>query len=419
MPEAISVQEVTQRIAQTLKQDYRLKDLWIEGEVSNFKRQPNSGHAYFTLKDAASQLGCVMWRTSVVKLLYVPNNGDHVRVHGYIDVYPASGVYQLYADALQPVGLGALYLQFEQLKARLQAEGLFDSAHKRPLPQYPLVIGVVTSPGAAAWQDIQNVLRRRYPLAKVLLSPTQVQGEAAPPQIVQAIEALNDDGRAEVILLARGGGSIEDLWAFNDERVARAVFDSAIPIVTGVGHEIDFTIVDFVSDLRAPTPSAGAELITPEIDSLRDQIDSLHHALRGAMFDHLDTLRDQVAEHERTLRLLSPRNALTNNRQRIDDLNNRITGALHHQIERRRERLAAQGRALDAANPANLLERGYAIVTRTGDGKRLSRAIDAGPGTGITVQLADGELRTVVKERTLNESKEATETTHESRESSK
>ncbi len=401
MPEAISVQEVTQRIAQTLKQDYRLKDIWIEGEVSNFKRQANSGHAYFTLKDANSQIGCVMWRSSVVKLLYVPNNGDHVRVHGYIDVYPAGGVYQLYADALQPVGLGALYLQFEQLKTKLQAEGLFDSEHKRSLPRFPMTIGVVTSPGAAAWQDIQNVLRRRYPLANVLLSPTQVQGEGAPPQIAHAIEALNADGRAEVILLARGGGSLEDLWAFNDERVARAVFNSEIPIVTGVGHEIDFTIVDFVSDLRAPTPSAGAELITPELDALRDELTALKDSLDGAMLDYVDGLRSDIAVQERALRHLSPRNTLDNFRQRVDDMNNRMMGALERRIERNRERLAAQTKALDAANPSNLLQRGYAILTRTGDGKRLSRAIDAGPGTNITITLADGELRAAVKERNI------------------
>lgn len=402
MPEAISVQEVTQRIAQTLKQDYRLKDIWVEGEVSNFKRQANSGHAYFTLKDANSQIGCVMWRSSVVKLLYVPNNGDHVRVHGYIDVYPAGGVYQLYADALQPVGLGALYLQFEQLKAKLQAEGLFDSEHKRSLPRFPMTIGVVTSPGAAAWQDIQNVLRRRYPLANVLLSPTQVQGEGAPPQIVQAIEALNADRRAEVILLARGGGSLEDLWAFNDERVARAVFNSEIPIVTGVGHEIDFTIVDFVSDLRAPTPSAGAELMTPELDTLRDELTALKDSLDGAMLDYVDGLRSEIAVQERALRHLSPRNMLDNFRQRVDDMNNRMGSALERRIERNRERLAAQTKALDAANPSNLLQRGYAILTRTGDGKRLSRAIDAGPGTNITITLADGELRAAVKERNIS-----------------
>lgn len=399
----LTVHELSQYIAQIVALDYRLKDIWVEGEVSNFKRYA-SGHAYFTLKDASSQLKCVMWKTSIGRAQYIPADGDRVRAHGRVEVYIENGVYQLYVDTMQPIGLGALFLEFERLKTRLQAEGLFDPAHKRELPRFPRVIGVVTSPTAAAFQDIQNVLKRRYPLARVLLSPTLVQGDQAPPQIVAAIRALNRESSADVILLARGGGSIEDLWAFNDERVARAVYDSAIPVVTGVGHEIDFTIVDFVSDLRAPTPSAGAELITPNSDELRAELDGLSAALRDSISDQIDSGRDQVEGLARSLRHLSPRSSIDGSRQRIDSLSERLQNTMTRLVSQRRERLTAQSNALDAANPTNLLRRGYAIVARTGDGKRLSSALEAAPGTGLTVTLVDGELRATVKERTLNDS---------------
>lgn len=382
--------------------DYRLRDVWVEGEVSNYKKY-GSGHAYFTLKDDRSQLKCVMWKTNVARQTFTPRDGDRVRAHGNIDVYPDNGVYQLYADVMQPAGIGNLYQQFERLKAQLQAEGLFDAEHKRPLPAYPRLIGVVTSPGAAAFQDIQNVLRRRYPMARVLLSPTLVQGESAPPQIAAAIRALSDHGQADVILVARGGGSIEDLWAFNDERVARAVYASLIPVVTGVGHETDFTIVDFVSDLRAPTPSAGAELITPNIDDLHSAIDDLKLTLIDTLETHIADKRLQVTGLRRALRHLSPRVRVQNSRQRLDEQNTRMIAAMQRQAVRSRERLMAQRRALDSANPANILARGYAIVSRAGDGKRLSSAVDAAPGTGITVQLHTGQLKATVKERTLDD----------------
>lgn len=399
---SLSVYELTLYIQQVFSLDYRLRDVWVEGEVSNYKRYA-SGHAYFTLKDDRSQLKCVMWKDRVARQSYAPQDGDRVRAHGNVDVYLDNGVYQLYVDVMQPAGVGNLYQQFERLKARLQAEGLFDAEHKRPLPAYPRLIGVVTSPGAAAFQDIQNVLRRLYPLARVLLSPTLVQGESAPPLIAAAIRALSDHSQADVILLARGGGSIEDLWAFNDERVARAVYESAIPVVTGVGHETDFTIVDFVSDLRAPTPSAGAELITPDFDELRAGIDDLKLALIDSMQTRLDDERRTLISLRRALRHLSPRLRVQNSRQRLDELNTRMVAATQRQTARSRERLEARRHALEAANPANILARGYAIVSRTGDGKRLSNALDAAPGTGITVQLHAGELKATVKERTLDD----------------
>ena len=271
MLDTCTVAELTTYIRELFESNEQLQDVWVEGEVSNFSKA-SSGHLYFTLKDSAAQIKCVMWRSSVERQTTIPQNGDAVLVHGAVSVYEVNGVYQLYADRIRPLGVGNLYQQFEELKARLTDEGLFDEARKRPIPDFPHQIGVVTSPEAAAFQDVQNVLRRRYPLVEVILSPCQVQGEAAPAQIVRAIERLNQYSQVDVILVCRGGGSIEDLWAFNDERVARAMVASRIPVVSGVGHETDFTIADFAADLRAPTPSAAAELMTPNIDDLRDDV---------------------------------------------------------------------------------------------------------------------------------------------------
>ncbi len=339
-----------------------------------------------------------MWRTDRARQLYLPNDGDRVRVHGKVEVYEARGEYQLYADSIQPVGIGALYLELERLKARLEAEGLFAEAHKRPLPVLPRVIGVVTSPGAAAFQDIQNVLRRRYPLAEVLLSPTQVQGETAPPLIVAALQALVDEGSADVILLARGGGSIEDLWAFNDERVARAVYDCPIPVVTGVGHEIDFTLVDFVSDRRAPTPSAGAELITPDRLELAGGLRAARLAMADVLLAAIEQRRQAIRTQRRSLGYLSPLAYIDNQRQRVDDLNRRLTVAVQRRLETARDHLQAQRRTLESTSPLNVLARGYAIVFTESDGKPLTDSQAALPGTQILIRLPHGQLRAVVQE---------------------
>ena len=270
-PETMTVTQVTRYVKSLLDGDYALQDLWVEGEVSNFKVTA-SGHAYFTLKDSEASLRCVMWRSDVRRQDMLPQDGQSVLAHGRVSVYEVAGAYQLYVDHLQPVGLGRLYLEFEALKQRLAEEGLFDPAQKRPLPPFPQRVGVVTSPTAAALRDILNVLARRYPLVQVVLSPTLVQGDQAPPQIVTAIQALNDLANIDLIIVARGGGSLEELWAFNDERVARAIAASRVPVISGVGHEVDFTIADFAADVRAPTPSAAAELAVPE--GVRDD----HHA---------------------------------------------------------------------------------------------------------------------------------------------
>ena len=398
---AYSVSALTRHIRALLDADASLRDVWVEGEVSNLTRH-GSGHWYFTLKDDRAALKCVMWRSEAARQTYIPDHGDAVLAHGRIDVYETGGQYQLYTDLLRPAGRGDLHARFEALKAKLEAEGLFAPASKRPLPAFPRRIGVVTSPTAAAFQDMQNVLRRRYPLAEVILSPTAVQGDDAPPRIVAALDALNRYGDVDVILLIRGGGSLEDLWCFNDERVARAVAASAIPVVCGVGHETDFTIADFAADVRAPTPSAAAEIATPDVAELAYTVEDLGGRLALVMRERLAEGYRRVEAEVRALRRLSPLNRVRNSRQRVDDLLVRAARSLSHVVELRRERLEARRQALIAADPRAILARGYAIVERAGDGLRLTSAADAAPGTALNVRLHKGRLRVSVKERDIS-----------------
>lgn len=386
------VAELTRYIRQLFEIDYRLQDLEVEGEVSNWRAPGASGHVYFTLKDAEAQLKCVMWRSDVLNQRSLPRDGDWVIARGNLGVYEAGGQYQLYCRLIQPAGVGDLAAQFEALKSQLQNEGLFDAERKRPLPEHIGTIGVVTSAGAAAFQDVLNILQRRYPLANVILAPTLVQGDQAPPQIIAALEALNSLGAIDVILVVRGGGSIEDLWCFNDEQVVRAIAASRVPVVAGVGHEVDFTLTDFAADVRAPTPSAAAELVTPLT------VDDLHAAIREAQKRLLILAEGDVASRRNSieqaaarLRLLSPQHQIETIRQRLDGLMDRATRALEADLHLRRERLVGIHRALDAMNPSSILARGYAIV-RGSDGKVLRRAVDAPPSSVIAIRLHEGQL---------------------------
>ena len=402
MSDAYSISELTTYIREMFEVNENLQDVWVQGEVSNMRRA-SSGHWYFTLKDSGSQLKCVMWRTSTVRQSVIPDDGDAIMAHGYVGVYDSQGVYQLYADSIRAVGAGDLYLQFEQLKAKLQAEGLFDPERKRPIPTFPRQIGIVTSPEAAAFQDMQNVLRRRFPLTEIILSPTLVQGADAPPRIVAAIERLNDYTQVDVILVCRGGGSIEDLWAFNDEQVARAIAASRIPIITGVGHETDFTISDFVSDLRAPTPSAAAELATPDSAELRLNVRDLSDTLNSLLDDKLASLKANLSATRRTLGHVAPANNIRNFRQRVDDYNTRLVSLQTAALARWRERLAARTAALNAADPRSILKRGYAIVYQSEDMTRISEAAGTKAGTGITIQFHDGDLKARVEDKDSHE----------------
>lgn len=392
-----TVSQLMARIRSTVETDPRLLDVWVEGEVSNF-RQVASGHCYFTLKDAGAELRCVMWRDRVRGMRALPSNGDSVLAHGRVGVYEQRGDLQLYVDALEMRGLGWLYQEYERLKARLEAEGLFSPERKRPLPRFPRRIGVVTSPDAAALRDILNILSRRYPLAEVILSPTLVQGEEAPPQIIAALRALNAREDIDVILLARGGGSLEELWAFNDERVARAVADSRIPVVCGVGHETDFSLADFAADLRAPTPSAAAELATPDRAELQQKVRVLRARLVRALEADLSRRRERVREQARALRRLSPILRLVQARQRLDDLTERAGRAIRHQIAVRRERLAGLAGRLEGVSPLATLERGYAIVQRAADGLIVRSPAQVEVGDALRIRVRDGEFGARVSE---------------------
>jgi exodeoxyribonuclease VII large subunit len=395
------VSQITRYIKGVLEADLLLQDLWLEGEVSNFS-QSTAGHVYFTLKDEESQIPCVLWRSQAEQQISLPRNGEAVICHGRVSVYEVQGRYQFYVDLIQPAGLGALHLQFEALKARLQAEGLFDVAHKQPLPPFPRRLGVVTSPVGAALRDILHVLERRYPLVEIVLAPTLVQGEEAPEQIAEAIRALNEETDVEAIIVARGGGSLEELWAFNDERVARAIFASRVPIVCGVGHETDFTIADFVADVRAPTPSAAAELAVPDRRELQATIRLRERRLARLMRGRLEGWRLRLESLERALSRLSPQARIEGYRQRVDELTRAALAHLSHHLDLRRERLRGYASQLQSLSPLTTLQRGYSITTHLGTGQIVKRVTQVAPGDPIEVQVRDGSFGgTVGRQRGL------------------
>ncbi len=390
-PPALTVSAVTTHIRQLIDADDILQDLWLEGEISNWS-PAHSGHIYFTLKDSSASIRCVVWRSTARRLTYRPRgDGEAILAQGRVSVYEAGGAYQFYVNDIEPAGMGALYIQFEQLKRKLAAEGLFNPEHKQPLPAFPRRIGVVTSARAAALRDILNVLSRRYPLAEVILSPTPVQGADAPAQIVAALTLLAQHTPAvEVILVARGGGSIEDLWAFNDEQLARAIFACPIPIVTGVGHETDFTIVDFVADQRAPTPSAAAEVATPDVDELKRLVAGYQYQFLNLTTAFTAQARAAVQEARWQLRRVSPQAQIDNRRQQIDDLLAAIRRAVHYTIKLRREQLASAQARLAALSPTATLSRGYAIVQK---GSALVASVNTvSAGDALTITVADGSF---------------------------
>ena len=389
MAEAWSVSELNRYVRQSLEKDFRLQGVRVTGEVSGFRAYP-SGHWYFTLKDEAAQVSCVLWRNRAEKLGFTPRDGDAVEAQGNVTLYETRGQYQLDVAWLQRAGEGELYREFTRLKARLEAEGLFAPERKRPLPAWPRTIGLVTSPAGAALRDMLNVIRRRFPMAEVLLSPTPVQGDDAPPQIVAALHALAD-ARPDVIIVARGGGSLEDLWAFNDERVARAMAALPVPVVSGVGHETDFTIADFVADVRAPTPSAAAELVTPSRDQLRNQVNALAAQMAGALSSAIRDKRLSLREQSAQLKALSPQARLANARQRADDLLARAAVAMTHRLALERERWNGLAQALNGVSPLAVLSRGYAVVSHP-DGKVVRKASEVKSGDPLRVRVSEGEF---------------------------
>jgi len=390
------VTEVNRYMRDLLESDHNLNDLWVQGEVSNFS-QPRSGHLYFSLKDEAASLRCVMWRNAAQRQTYLPSDGDMVEVHGSISVYEVAGQVQLYADSIKPLGEGALFQEFLRLKAELETEGLFDEDRKRPIPAWPRRIGIVTSPTGAALRDMLDTLKRRYPLVEVILAPSAVQGREAPSGIVAGLQDLNRAAVPDVILLARGGGSIEDLWAFNDEGVARAIAASDVPVITGVGHQTDFTIADFVADLRAPTPTAAAELATPNRDDLHLDLSEgaqrLNMAAQSMLADH----RWQSHDLNTRIQTLSPLTRIQRDRQRLDEFSCRTATLVNHRLSLRRTNLEATQQRLFDLNPQTILGRGYAIITGA-DGKNVRLVEQVARGDTLNVRVSDGEFDVEVKD---------------------
>jgi len=385
-----TVTDLTRHLRQVLEADSSLQGVWVQGEVSNLSR-PSSGHVYFTLKDAGASLRCVIWRNDAARLRFPIQDGLAIEAHGSISIYEVGGQYQLYADALRPLGEGALYQEFLRLKALLEAEGLFDAARKRPIPEFPHRIGIVTSPTGAALRDILNTLLRRLPLAEVILAPAPVQGDEAPRALVGALQALNRIVAPDVILLARGGGSIEDLWAFNDETLVRAIVESAAPVISGVGHETDFTLADFAADLRAPTPTAAAELSTPiTLLDLKANLVEFERILQERTLERVGRQRDLAASLEERLRFYSPLRRLQTERQRLDDLSRRAIAAPVHRMALSGEKLKGMENRLLALSPNAVLGRGYAVVTKNDRVVNSKSQVQA--GDALRIRVRDGEF---------------------------
>ena len=387
----ITVGQLNRYVKSLLEGNPHLADVYISGEISNFTNHYKSGHLYLSLKDDQALVKAVMFRGAASRLKFTPENGMKVIVRARVSLYEKDGAYQIYIEEMQPDGVGALQLAYEQLKARLAAEGLFDESRKRPLPRYPSRIGVITSPTGAAVRDILNILGRRYPLAEVVMVPVLVQGDGAPPQLCRALQLLNERQAADVIIIGRGGGSIEELWAFNDERVARAVAGSRIPVISAVGHETDLTICDFAADLRAPTPSAAAELAVPDQNEL--QVRLLHLRQRAAAAaEHRLREDTQRLLHLRQKRCLaSPLYAVEEQGMRLDYLTRRFSGAAQMRLGEGQRRLAASAAKLDALSPLKVLSRGYAIAYKGEAAVTSVKEIAA--GDRLRLQLCDGECR--------------------------
>jgi len=375
--------------------EHGLPVLWVEGELSNFS-QPSSGHWYFTLKDRDAQLRCAMFRQRNAGLRFTPKTGQHVVVRGRISLYEPRGDYQLIAEHMEEAGLGALNREFERLKTKLAVEGLFAEERKRPLPRFPRRIGVVTSPSGAALRDILNILKRRFPPASVLIYPTAVQGAAAVPEILAALAQAGTRQECDVLIVARGGGSIEDLWAFNDEQVARAICASPIPVVSGIGHEIDFTIADFVVDARAPTPSGAAELVAPDRLACLETLTRTAERFNIAIRRELRTLSSVFDGIGLRLKLAHPGARLAQQEQRLDDLEQRLGHAVRARMSGVEHRLSLAVRTLNTVSPLATLERGFAIVTRVKDGRLVMDAGTIAVGEEIETRVAKGNLRAKV-----------------------
>jgi exodeoxyribonuclease VII large subunit len=393
----LTVTQLTYQIKSLLEGNF--PDVWVEGEISNLT-VPQSGHAYFTLKDDQGQVRAVLFRSSQRFLKFTLQHGIQVICRGRVSVYEPRGEYQFIVDYIEPKGVGALQLAFEQLKSKLEKEGLFDLVRKKPLPLLPQRIGLVTSPTGAAIRDMLRVIKRRHPKMHILIYPVPVQGVEAAPAIVEAIRYFNEERNVDVMIVGRGGGSLEDLWAFNEETVARAIYASKIPIVSAVGHETDYTIADFVSDLRSPTPSAGAEMVVKTEESFRESIRSLESGLITSIRQRLELTRSSLREFARLL--ADPRRVLEQYAQRVDELAGRLATGLRHTLRRDRALLAALAAGLDHLNPLGILSRGFSITKKHPSGTILKDASEIKTGDMINTKLHRGELISRVEKRNVS-----------------
>ncbi len=435
-PTIFSVSEFTRNVKSVL--EYNFPAVWVSGEISNLAR-PRSGHWYFTLKDDQSQVRCAMFRHNNQHLRFSPQEGSQVLVKARVSLYEARGDFQLIIESMEDAGAGALQRAFEQLKQKLQAEGLFDEAHKQALPEYPRCAGILTSPTGAALHDILQVLKRRFPALPVIIYPAQVQGDEAPAQLLKALQQAQQDKRCDVLIIGRGGGSIEDLWAFNNEQLARAVFNCPIPVVSSVGHEVDFTICDFVADVRAPTPSAAAELISPDqqewlgslqaletqlsnqikrhltslqqqldwlgkrlkhpgryLDDIALRIDDISARMESRIISRLQSRREQLQTLEAHLQQHSPVHRLNQQQTRLNYLQQRLQHSLPPRLEQQQQKLSSLARELDAYSPLATLGRGYSLI-KDQDGKLVQSAATLKPGQTLTIQFAHDQALVNVK----------------------
>ncbi len=388
-----TVSRLTREIKTVLENSF--PRLWVEGEISNFKRH-TSGHLYFTLKDEQSQISCAMWKYRAGSLLFRPESGMKALVEGDVQVYERGGNYQLIVQQIQPAGIGALQIAFEQLKKKLHAEGLFDSHHKRRIPAFPETVGVITSPTGAAIRDIVSVMRRRFPPVKIILYPVHVQGESAGQEIAQAIADVNAFGDVDVLIVGRGGGSLEDLWAFNEEAVARAIFESRIPIVSAVGHEIDYSIADFVADQRAATPSAAAELVVPDRSEVQGQLTYFREKLTQQLLQNIHKNRDQLDSWKTGYGFRRPLDQIYQHRQRLDELQRGITASMTHFLQLKKSRFKNLQQHLHSLSTDAILKRGYSICYK--DGKIIKNIDELQLSDTVKIKLANGKFSAEVRE---------------------
>lgn len=396
----LSVSQLNFYIKSLFDSDSKLNDLLIQGEISNFTDHYKSGHLYFSLKDENSVVKAVMFSGNTKRLRFMPENGMKVIVRAKASLYEVSGQYQLYVEDMQPDGIGSLSLAFEQLKDKLKKEGLFNTSIKKTIPKYPEKIGVVTSDTGAAIKDIENILSRRYPIAEVILCPVLVQGEEAPRQIVDAIQRFNSIKACDVMIVGRGGGSIEDLWAFNDERVARAIYESEIPIISAVGHETDFTISDFVADLRAPTPSAAAELAVPNINDIYTEIDSYVLSLNKEITYILENYKTDLSILSNTLKNKNPEKIIEEKRLRLDIIYSELLKAFNNKLSLHKDKFAKLNSKLNILSPLKVLSMGYTIAISS-DGKSIKSVNDTEINENLILKMFDGEIDCVVKNKKI------------------